>query len=169
MEIKILPPQESDAKRLAEVYNLSFYADYIKYGECPGYHKTEEHMLSNRKSSDVYKILVEDTIVGAISVKKEAPGHYFLGALCVIPEYANRGIGQQAMRFLECRYPDAAHWALETPADKYQNHYFYQKFGFSITREYRDGRVPVVRFERFSREEEKPASLCKIVSQKENK
>lgn len=148
MKIELIRAQKADAKRLAEVYNLSFYSDYLRYGECPGYHKTEEQVLSNMEKSDVYKITADGLIVGAASVKRESDDHCFLGALCVIPDYANRGIGQQAMRLLDKEYPDVKRWALETPADKLENHYFYQKFGFRVTKEYRQGRVLLSYFER---------------------
>ena len=45
MIIKIEKACRSDAKRLAEVYNMSFYSDYLKYGECPGYNKTENDKI----------------------------------------------------------------------------------------------------------------------------
>jgi len=125
MIIEITRAQPKDAKRLAEVFNASFYSDYIKYGECPGYNKTEDSMLSRMKEYIVYKIIVENVIAGAISIKKEADNHFYLDALCVIPDYANKGIGQHAMRFLDNEFPYAIHWALETPTDKTQNHYLF--------------------------------------------
>jgi len=45
MDVQIKCAVTEDAKRLAEVFNLSFYSDYLKYGECPGYGKTERDML----------------------------------------------------------------------------------------------------------------------------
>lgn len=35
---------KEDANILIKIYNDSFYDDYIKYGECPGYGKTREQM-----------------------------------------------------------------------------------------------------------------------------
>lgn len=35
---------KSDANLLINIYNSSFYEDYIHYGECPGYGKTKEQM-----------------------------------------------------------------------------------------------------------------------------
>lgn len=149
MVIDIVRSMESDAGRLAEVFNLSFCDDYLKYGECLGYNKTEETMLSNMKNHEVYSIIFNRVIVGAISVKRVTATDYFLGALCVIPEYANKGIGQQAIKFLERQYRNATHWRLETPMDKVQNHYFYKKFGFEITKVYKDGNVLVALFDRW--------------------
>ena len=148
MNVEIMRAQATDAKQLADVYNASFYSDYIKYGECPGYNKTEEIMLLTMRKNAVYKIIFTGTIVGAISVKEISNQHYYLNSLCVTPEYASKGIGQQAMRFLDEEYSCAVHWALETPTDKIQNHYFYKKFGYLITKEYVNGNVPISYFER---------------------
>ncbi|MDD3339509.1 MAG: GNAT family N-acetyltransferase [Lachnospiraceae bacterium] len=148
MRIDIVKAQATDAQRLAEVFNRSFYSDFLKYGECPGYGKTEKDMLDGMKKYIVYKILADGETVGAISVKQESEGHYFLGALCVIPEFANQGIGQTAMGLLDKEFSAASHWALETPSDKSQNHYFYKKLGYEVTKEYMDGGVKVSYFER---------------------
>ena len=44
MEIKYQKAKTEDAKLLIDIYNASFYSDYIKYGECPAYGKTEPTM-----------------------------------------------------------------------------------------------------------------------------
>ena len=148
MHIKIEKAQNEDAGRLAEVFNQSFYSDYVTYGECPGYNKTEAGMRQSISKNMVYKVTADEEIVGAISVRRESGHRYYLGALCIIPAYANKGIGQTAMKYLDTEFPDARHWSLETPADKLPNHYFYQKFGYRITKEYKDGSVAISYFER---------------------
>ena len=35
---------KSDANLLIDIYNSSFYDDYVRYGECPGYGKTKSQM-----------------------------------------------------------------------------------------------------------------------------
>ena len=84
----------------------------------------------------VFKILCDGMVVGDVIVKDNGNEDYYLGCLCVIPDYENRGIGQAAMRFIDDCFPDAKHWSLETPADKMRNHYFYIKHGYEVTREY---------------------------------
>lgn len=148
MKAVIQRARPEDAGQLAAVFNASFYSDYLRYGECPGYNKTEEGMRAGIAEHLVYTIALGGKTVGAISVRELHEGHFHLGALCVIPEFAGRGIGQQAMYFLDAEFPQAAHWALETPSDKQQNHYFYEKFGYRVTREYMDGAVRVSLLER---------------------
>lgn len=148
MIIKIVKAEMGDAETLADIYNQSFYSDFIKYGECPGYGKTEKDIQDGMQKYIVYKIVVNSQTVGAISVNQESKTHCFLGALCVIPEYANRGIGQQAMSLLDKEFPSVQCWTLETPSDKEQNHYFYKKLGYTVTKEYMDGGVLISHFER---------------------
>lgn len=37
MEIEYRKANIEDAELLIGIYNVAFYSDYIKYGECPGY------------------------------------------------------------------------------------------------------------------------------------
>ena len=37
MDISYRNANIEDVDLLIEIYNASFYSDYIKYGECPGY------------------------------------------------------------------------------------------------------------------------------------
>ncbi|MDR2933054.1 MAG: GNAT family N-acetyltransferase [Oscillospiraceae bacterium] len=147
MNVQIERAQFEDAKIIADVFNASFYGDYIRYGACPGYNKTESSIKDSMLNHIVFKIMIGTEIVGAVSVKTVSDHSFFLGALCVVPEWANKGIGQQAMHFLDREFSGARHWALETPADKIQNHYFYKKFGYRVTKEYTDGNVVIAYFE----------------------
>ena len=149
MDIEIVPAQAEDAVNLVKIYNLSFYSDYIKYGKCPGYNRTADSMVKTIQNNFVYKILFDDKLIGAISIKPLSDTDFFLGALCVIPKYANKGIGTQAMRFLDSEFASATHWALETPSDKSENHRFYKKFGYKITKEYTVDNIEISYFERW--------------------
>ena len=146
IEIKLATPEDIDA--LIEVQNQGFLEDYTKYGECPGYNRTHESMLGSINKGITFKIIADNKIVGDIIVYKKSDNHYFLGCLCIIPEYENKKIGQKAMSFLDTYFTDAKHWSLETPADKDRNLYFYKKHGFEITKKYLDGSVEIVLFEK---------------------
>lgn len=151
MEIKFERATIDDAEEIIKVRDKSFYKDYVKYGECPGYNNTKESMIniiSNIEDRSVYKIIFNNEIVGNISVRDNHDSTYYLSCLCVIPEYENKGIGQAAIKFIESEFPNATLWDLETPADKERNHYFYKKAGYKIVKEYMDGTVKVVLFEK---------------------
>ena len=148
MDIKIIRAVPEDAEQLIAVQDAAFYADYGKYGECPGYGRTRESMLGSIENADTYKIVAEGRIVGDIILRKVAENEYYLGCLCVKPEYEGRGIGQQAMAFIDSVYTDAKKWTLKTPADNGRNHAFYKKCGFAVTDTQMDGNVEIVIFTR---------------------
>jgi len=139
-----------DADILISVQNKSFYSDYIKYGSCPGYNRSRNSMEESILNRIVYKILCDKTVVGDIIIRDDGESNYYLGCICVIPDYENQGIGQIAMSFIDTCFPAAVHWSLETPSDKSRNRYFYQKRGFIITKEYNVGDVPISFFEKFA-------------------
>lgn len=148
MNVSFITALQEDADALIAVQNRCFHADYIRYGVCPGYGRSRGSMLESIANRIVYKILLDGELAGDLIVRSEGGGDYYLGCVCVIPEYENRGIGSQAMAFLDRRFPDAAHWALETPADKTRNHAFYQKHGYRATKEYDVDGVKISYFER---------------------
>ena len=137
-----------DAETLIDVRNKSFYEDYLKFGECPGYHISVESMTKSILNRIMYKIICDNKVVGNISIKDNQDGSFCLGCLCVIPEYQNRGIGQTAIKFIENELPNAVSWTLKTPADKKKNVSFYQKAGYTIIDELVDGTVKLVLFEK---------------------
>ncbi|HEX3037940.1 MAG TPA: GNAT family N-acetyltransferase [Oscillospiraceae bacterium] len=146
MKIEFERAMLEDAEAINEVQNLSFYSDYVKYGACPGYNHTKESMERIIETAYDYKILCNGKIVGNIIVRPKENGEYYLGGLCVIPQYENLGIGQQSLTFLECEFPNAKLWSLVTPAGSEKNHYFYEKAGFIKTGESVDCSVPLFHY-----------------------
>jgi GNAT superfamily N-acetyltransferase len=146
--IQFVRATTEDIMDLINIQNLAFYNDYVEYGYCPGYGRTYESMKDSVENRIVYKIMADGTIVGDIIIRDNHDGTYFLGGLYVIPKYKNNGIGQAAIKFLDQQFQNAHRWSLETPADKERNHYFYEKCGFRITKEYMVGTVRIVLFER---------------------
>lgn len=148
MDISFERSTPEDIDNLIEIRNRCFVDDYVRYGECPGYGTSREDMKQLIEDCHNYKILCEGKLIGNISARGRGNGRYYLGCLCVVPEYENIGIGSRAMAFLDELLPDAVHWSLETPADKLRNHHFYEKHGFKITRHHREGTVDIVKMER---------------------
>ncbi|MBR6102429.1 MAG: GNAT family N-acetyltransferase [Ruminococcus sp.] len=101
MEIRFRKAELSDAEVLTEIYNSSFYDDYIRYGECPAYGKTVEMMRRAIVEYPKFLILSDDRPVGCISCKEPEKGVYEVGCLCVIPEFQGKGIGTAAMGFVK--------------------------------------------------------------------
>ena len=147
MEIEYRKADIGDAERLVEIYNASFYSDYIKYGECPAYGRTKEMMEQSIIDYPKFLIIYNGNAVGCISCRKLTKGTYEVGCLCVIPEFQGRGIGTAAMNFAKSYYSDWKKFTLITPIDKTENVRFYtEKCGFAIHSEEMDGNVRVVRF-----------------------
>ena len=125
----------------------AFYDDYIFYGECPGYGQTKDHMEQSIKDFTKYIVLKDNIPVGALSFKDEGDGHYYLGSLCVIPEYQGMGIGTKTFQYMLSVCPNWKEIHLLTPVDKKQNIKFYtEKCGFNIGKKVMDEKVEVINF-----------------------
>lgn len=140
-------PEKTDAVLLIDIYNSAFYDDYVRYGECPAYGRTVEQMENSIDNFPKEIVFCDNTPVGVISAEEKGDGIYYLGCLCVVPEYQGKGIGTQAFRHLLTVYPDWKKFVLVTPADKEENIRFYtEKCGFKLDGTSMDGNVKVVKF-----------------------
>lgn len=147
MNLKYIEAKKEDADLLMEIYNTSFYDDYIRYGVCPAYGKTRAGMEESIEKSPKRIIYCDDIPIGAISVSSKGNGEYYFGCLCVSPKYQGKGIGTQAVKFMLDYYSDWNKVTLVTPADKVENINFYtKKCGFKIDGTETDGNVRVVHF-----------------------
>ena len=147
MKIEFRKAGISDAELLINIYNSSFYSDYIRYGECPAYGKTKEMMEQSIIDYSKFLIICDSRPVGCISCKETGSGIYEVGCLCVVPEYQGKGIGTAAMEFAKSYFRDWRRFTLVTPADKSENVRFYtEKCGFMTESVEMDGHVRVARF-----------------------
>ena len=147
MEIAFRKATIEDAELLTDIYNSSFYSDFIRYGECPAYGKTKEMMERSILDYSKFLIICDCRPVGCIACRETEKGIYEVGCLCVIPEFQGRGIGTAAMEFAEAYYSDWKKFTLKTPADKAENIRFYtEKCGFAVQSAEKDGNIKVVRF-----------------------
>jgi ribosomal protein S18 acetylase RimI-like enzyme len=115
MEIEYRQAVIDDAELLVNIYNASFYDDYVRYGSCPGYGQTKEMMEESISKYLKHIILCDNEPVGCVSCIKLENGLYEVGCLCVIPEYQGKGIGTQAIRFVKTFYEDWERLTLVTP------------------------------------------------------
>ena len=147
MDIEFRKAEMADAELLIEIYNASFYSDYLRYGECPAYGRTAEMMRQSIIDFPKFLMVCGGRPVGCISCKEAEKGEYEVGCLCVIPEYQGKGIGTAAMEFAKSYYSDWTRFTLITPVDKTENIRFYtEKCGFAIQHLEMDGSVSVARF-----------------------
>ena len=147
MKLEFRKADAADAELLVEIYNASFYSDYLRYGECPAYGRTAEMMRQSIMDYPKFLIVCGGRPVGCISCKALEKGIYEVGCLCVIPEYQGKGIGTAAVEFAKAHYQDWRAFTLITPVDKAENVRFYtQKCGFEVQSVEMDGHVKVARF-----------------------
>ena len=123
-----------DAKAMTQIQITSFndesriYAG-IDVGGPPGYDKVDT-LLRKIAEDETYKIVDDGKIIGGLVVYDYGDGHYHLDLLFIETSYHNRGIGTQAMHFIEQAFPDAKKWTLNTPAYAVRNQHFYEKLGY---------------------------------------
>lgn len=147
MDLEIKAATTEDAQLLVDIYNKAFYEDFVIYGQCPGYGKSVSDMIKSINETSKYIAYVGLAAVGAISFLKKDDGLYYLGALCVIPEYQRKGIGHKLLEFIKEQNKDWKKIELVTPADKEKNVSFYtKKCGFTIDGEEMDGSVRIYHF-----------------------
>jgi GNAT superfamily N-acetyltransferase len=133
VEVTFEAPTIEDAAQLLEAQIRAFHDDArlypgVELGGPPNYDSLPA--VIREIQEDLYhKIVHEGKIIGALVVFDYGGGHYHLDKIFVDPEYHNRGVGTQAMQFLEKTYP-AAVWTLDTPAYAVRNHHFYEKLGY---------------------------------------
>ena len=146
-EIEYRQASAEDAELLIDIYNASFYSDYLRYGACPGYGNTKEMMEESIIQHPKHIILCNNEPVGGVSYTKLGAGEYEVACLCVIPDYQGKGIGTQAVRFLKTILEDWKRLTLVTPIDKKENVKFYtERCGFHIESTEKDGNVELARF-----------------------
>jgi ribosomal protein S18 acetylase RimI-like enzyme len=122
-----------DAEALVKAQIAAFHYDEVLYPGVgvsgpPGYDSVDL-ALKRMQQDEFYKIVVDGQIVGGMILFSKGEGHWHLDLLNIVPEYQNRGIGKQAMQFIEQTYP-ATKWTLDTPGYAIRNQHFYEKCGY---------------------------------------
>ena len=136
MDLQIRKANPEDAEILIKIYNEAFYEDYVRYGECPAYGRSVDDMKKSIIEVPKHIAFVDSTPIGVISVKETEAHIYYIGCLCVIPEFQRKGIGHQLIEFMKTQYNDWKKIELITPIDKEKNVKFYtEKCGFMIDNE----------------------------------
>lgn len=146
-KIEIKKATSEDAEILIKIYNEAFYEDFVRYGQCPAYGRSVDDMKKSIIEIPKYIAYQDSTPIGVISVKNNGEGAYYIGCLCVIPEFQRKGIGHQLIKFMKTQYNDWKKIELVTPIDKEKNVRFYtEKCGFTIDNEEMDGSVKLYHF-----------------------
>ncbi|MEK4043444.1 GNAT family N-acetyltransferase [Paenibacillus sp. FSL H8-0048] len=89
----------------------------------------------NQDFIDYFIIHNAGIAAGSVRVKKKDKHEYWLGQICVLPQYQGLGIAQQAFALIEEVYADAQSWGLATIMQEERNCYLYEKLGYKRTPE----------------------------------
>ncbi|WP_346939405.1 GNAT family N-acetyltransferase [uncultured Clostridium sp.] len=84
----------------------------------------------DRSNTTAYIFKLNDINVGWVRVTELEEMTYKISALCVLPEYQNRGIAQEALKQIESYYPNARKWILNTIFQEKGNCHLYEKLGY---------------------------------------
>ncbi|WP_243522263.1 GNAT family N-acetyltransferase [Bacillus pseudomycoides] len=88
----------------------------------------------NHPNGGFYKILVDNTFVGAICVFwKEKTTQFWISPMFILPNYHGKGIAQKAIILIENMFPQATSWELATILEEERNCYLYEKMGYIQT------------------------------------
>ena len=93
-------------------------------------------LLNEHESFESYKIIYNNTIVGAYTVAIKADNEYSLEMLFIDPKHREKHLGSKVWKAIEGKYVDAKKWTIETPDYSIRNHHFYtENCGFVFHKE----------------------------------
>ncbi|QUI25210.1 GNAT family N-acetyltransferase [Vallitalea pronyensis] len=127
--------KKEDLPMMTEIAIKAFQDDKNTYGDYPPLIDMEHHTIRFIDNGLSFKILKKGQVIGGIMVFNHHNGTYTLGSIFIDPAYQNKGIGQQTIRLIEAKCPDATTWKLDTPYRSYRNHHVYEKMGYVKTGE----------------------------------
>ncbi|MBC6973384.1 GNAT family N-acetyltransferase [Bacillus sp. Xin] len=138
MEIILERAIESDAESIFNIQVQAFkplLEKYKDYKTNPS-NETIDKVIAriNNPNGGLYKILVDNTLVGAICVfMKEKTTQFWISPMFILPNYQGKGIAQKALTLIEKMFPQAISWELATILEEERNCYLYEKAGYTQT------------------------------------
>lgn len=120
-ELCFRPAEEKNVPLLTDLYDRAFLEDFQRYGQCPGYGRSQEQMRDSLRRVPKQILLFGGVPVGVLSYERRDDGSVYLGCLCIVPEMQGRGLGTRAFAHMLEEYPEVHRFELVTPADKAQN------------------------------------------------
>lgn len=132
--VNFIKASVEDARKLTDIQIETFDDDSRRFfnrpaGGPPDYDSFDA--LVNYIKNDIYFKIVNDAdIIGGIHVQAIDDYHYYLARIYIKSDEQNKGIGQNAIKFIENEFPLASKWTLDTPSVCVRNHHLYEKMGY---------------------------------------
>ena len=120
-ELCFRPAEEKDVPLLTNLYDRAFLKDFQRYGQCPGYGRSQEQMRDSLRRVPKQILLFGGVPIGVLSYERRDDGSVYLGCLCIVSEMQGRGLGTHAFAHMLEECPEVHRFELVTPADKAQN------------------------------------------------
>ena len=130
-DLRFLPAVTADAPELARVAARSFAEDVPLFGEVPPGMDREEYHARLIRDGRTVKLMIGEATVGGLVLFGEEGGSIRIHVVYVDPAWQDRGIGRQALAWIEAEYPEAACFELETPQVKARNLHLYLDAGYA--------------------------------------
>uniref|UniRef100_UPI0035AC076D GNAT family N-acetyltransferase n=1 Tax=Bacillus bingmayongensis TaxID=1150157 RepID=UPI0035AC076D len=138
MEITLERAIDFDAESIFNIQVEAFMSlleKYKDYKTNPA-NETIEKVIAriNNPNGGLYKILVDNILVGAICVFwKEKTTQFWISPMFILPNYQGKGIAQKVLVLIEKMCPQATSWELATILEEERNCYLYEKIGYIKT------------------------------------
>ncbi|HSP21195.1 MAG TPA: GNAT family N-acetyltransferase [Planococcus sp. (in: firmicutes)] len=135
MKVTLTKAMESDAPALLAMQKTAFcplLEKYQDYGTSPAMETIDRTRTRIAEpSGGFFKIEVDSEWAGAMCIRREKEGAYWIGPIFVLPAFQRRGIAQQAMWEAEKLFSGATEWKLATLLEEQGNCYLYEKMGYA--------------------------------------
>lgn len=142
--LSIIKMKKEDVEALYDIAMRAFKPDYEKYGVYPPLvnlkRKSFMPPLIFGKTILAYNRIIGGTFVAVLGRKGE------IGAIFLDPNEQHKGYGKQIMLSIEKLYPKVKRWKLETLADSYGLHKFYESLGYVKVGERKDKKSGITGF-----------------------
>lgn len=137
MKIKLEKATAWDAPAILAMQKAAFMPLLEKYQDhdTNPVNETLERVLGriNNPASIYYKIVAKEYMVGAIRIKWDEEGRFWISPLFVDPLYQGLGIARKAMEQAELLHVEAETWELATILEEEGNCRFYENLGYRAT------------------------------------
>lgn len=137
MKIRLEKATDNDAQSIFDIQVNAFMPLLDKYKDYKTNPASEtiDSVLTriNNPNGCFYKILTNNTLVGAICVFWKEYVQFWISPMFILPCYQGKGIAQETITQIEKMFPQATTWELATVLEEEGNCYLYEKMGYKTT------------------------------------
>lgn len=137
--MKIAKANIKDIESIVEMSKRAFQTDINvggKEGDCPPDYDSIVWHIQMANEGHLFKAIFDNQLVGAaIMFLDENNKRLYIGRIFVDSIYHRKGYGIKLMKSIELYFPHVKEIDLDTPSWNVRTNSFYQKIGYTITKE----------------------------------